>query len=824
MTLPAFSANDPDAAPPLGREEANALLRTGFERFEKKLMELTAAALDTTDDLFETASPIPDGELETFRQKRPEWMAHFKTALADLFARRLSGHRRKGLRPDADASVSQLRVLTPFDHEKQAALTDAARFLARFTQRELDALNLRVGMLLDDVAGRELDNPFAIPYVLDALGSTSRAVYPSPRVWRPLMERLLTDLTPNFNGLYIALNGLLADHGVLPEIKATLRARSEFRPSDDRDLLATFTQMFHEAEQTIPTDIVVPELRADPSAPPVLRFDRPTGAIPGAGGGAPEPAVSAEVLAGLAALAANNAAAPAAPSWATALTFHERPPMPAAPQPALPQMASADILAGLATLASIGAQGAHGGAATMPGDAATAGNEFPSLDPLMALGTSTSLFATLAQWQKLDLRAAIAQQAPASSGSTDGTDRVVPLNLIPHIRAAIGTQISNPADAISVDVIGLLFDYIFRDPAIGPSTRALFGRLQVPIVKAALLDRSFFSDKKHPARQLLDHLADAAIGAANDDIYRETFEDVAREAIDRICADFEIDVTVFRNADERLVAFAEHERHKAADALSEDVAQAMRAEAAEADRAVVRALLRDRLAGIDVPLDIRSFVETIWADYLAQLHKEHGADSPPWNAALVTLDDMLWSIVAKERTAQKARLTRMIPSLIGGLRTGCKALAIPGDRSKSFVESLYQLHMAAIKPPAPAESKAEAEEAKPAARAEPRINVHDYVGEMAVGTWLQFDHDEGVIDARLNWVSPLRAKYIFTSRSRSKAFILTPEELAYRLGSGAARIVVEPVPLWDRAVSAALDTLAARKQPGGAGAPVPAMA
>ena len=106
----------------------------------------------------------------------------------------------------------------------------------------------------------------------------------------------------------------------------------------------------------------------------------------------------------------------------------------------------------------------------------------------------------------------------------------------------------------------------------------------------------------------------------------------------------------------------------------------------------------------------------------------------------------------------------------------------------------------------------------------PPINVHDYVGEMVVGTWLRFDLDEGAIDARLNWVSPLRAKYIFTSRSRSHALMLSPEELAYRLGSGTARLVIEPVPLWDRAVSSALDALAARRPPSQAGTGTPALA
>ncbi|MEO8344515.1 MAG: DUF1631 family protein [Betaproteobacteria bacterium] len=761
-STPPPSFNDSGTTVVLSPAEAQALLRTGFERFEKKLMELTGAALELTDDLFESTSHIPDGEVETFRQQRGEWLKRFRSSLSQLFERRLTGNRRKGLRPDADASTAALRVLTPFDHEKQSALTHAARYLNRFTQRELAALDLRIGVLLEEVGARELDNPFAIPYVLDALGSTSRAVYPNPRVWRPLMERLLTDLTPNFNGLYIALNRMLADHGVLPEIKATLRARSEHRPADDRDLLATFTQMLHEVSP-IPDNVVVPEFTPSVTAPPAFNFDQ-------------RPARMASV-----------------------------------PTPL--QMVPADILAGLAKLAAIGARG-DGAVMTSSSETAASHSvnvdpDFPSLDPLMALGTSTALFATLAQWQKLDLPAAIARLAPSVAGVAAAA---VPLNLIPHIRTAMAAQINNPSDVISVDVIGLLFDYIFRDPSIPESTRKLFGRLQIPIVKAALLDRMFFSDKRHPARQLLDHLAEAAVGAAHDEAYRALFESTAHEVIDRICADFEIDVSVFREGDTQLLAFIDRERQQSAAALASEVSSALVAEEDEADRAAVRQLLRDRLAGLDVPFEVRAFVETVWADFLSAVRLEEGVDSPPWTAALTTLDDMLWSIVAKERTAQKSRLTRMIPSLIGSLRAGCLATRAAVERSKAFFEVLYQLHIAAIKPAI----------VTPAAKtdnfpdeAPPPVNVHDYVGEMAIGTWLQFDRAEGSIDARLNWVSPLRAKYIFTSRSRSHAFILTPEDLAYQLGSGTARLVVEPVPLWDRAVSAALDGIAARKPPKG---------
>ncbi len=59
----------------------------------------------------------------------------------------------------------------------------------------------------------------------------------------------------------------------------------------------------------------------------------------------------------------------------------------------------------------------------------------------------------------------------------------------------------------------------------------------------------------------------------------------------------------------------------------------------------------------------------------------------------------------------------------------------------------------------------------------------------------------------------MRTKFVFTGRYFSGAQIFTAEELAYQLATGKARVLMEPVPLWDRAVSSALDTLAARSPP-----------
>ena len=770
-TLP--PATDADGKLLLAPDEARALLRQCCAQFQAGLVDVLTQSIDGTNDLFEHNKFVSDAEILDFRSKRGEWVNRFAQTYKDLFEKRLAGGHRHGRRPDSDRSLASLRVLNAFDHDKQAALISAAQFLRRLTRREVDALDLRVGVLLGEKLARDIDNPLAPDVVLDAIGVTSRALLPNARVWRPLMERLLADFTPAATKLYIRLNRLLADRHVLPEIKAELRARSELRPADDGDLLPLFGRLIKE--------IAPPDLSVDVAVPDASSGREASASPPAAGAvAAVTAAPAAEINPYAAELARAVTAAPAAPSTAFGL---------------------------------------------------------PQLDPLLALGSISAVVAALDRWQLADPGTGI--HAGASPDEALSAEAVpVAQNRIPWIRAAVADRVVNPTDKITIDVIALLFDYIFRDDSIPRSLRELFGRLQVPILKAALIDRAFFADRKHPARRLLDHLAAAAIGASSDDAYRAGFERLATSLIDELCREFKVDAAVFAAADAKLQDFVEAGERKAAAVLGHDVAEALSAEQGEAERSEVRELIRDKLTGISVPFEVRGFAETIWVDYLTLVRKRDGPESASWTEGVRTLGDLLWSITAKERNAQKARLTKLVPGLIRSLRAGGAAVQVRDDRLQPFLEAVYRLHIAAIKPRAEPRTAATAEaiaaSAAPATAASAEalatsaqrvaarpsdagpvpvalFNVHDFVGEMVVGTWLTFDREGSTVNARLSWVSPLRTKYIFTTRSRGQAIAVSPEELAWQLREGAARLIVEPVALFDRAVSSAIDELAAQK-------------
>jgi len=156
----------------------------------------------------------------------------------------------------------------------------------------------------------------------------------------------------------------------------------------------------------------------------------------------------------------------------------------------------------------------------------------------------------------------------------------------------------------------------------------------------------------------------------------------------------------------------------------------------------------------------------------------------------------------------------MIPSIVRGLRAGSAALQVSNEQMQRFLDVLYDLHMAAIKPegvkPALARDPSTSV-AKPTLSRKEIGNLHDFATDLILGTWLTIERDGTRLNVQLSWISPWRATYVFTSRSGSVVLAFAPEELAWEMSTGRVTLILEPVPLFDRAMSATLDYLAGQK-------------
>src|SRR3569832_1166484 len=81
----------------------------------------------------------------------------------------------------------------------------------------------------------------------------------------------------------------------------------------------------------------------------------------------------------------------------------------------------------------------------------------------------------------------------------------------PSAGPAAGKAIA-PVHDNTIDVIGMIIEFILDAPSIPENVKRLLNQLQIPILTDAIVDKEFFTHKQHPARRLLNTLGHASIG------------------------------------------------------------------------------------------------------------------------------------------------------------------------------------------------------------------------------------------------------------------------------------------------------------------------
>ncbi len=394
---------------------------------------------------------------------------------------------------------------------------------------------------------------------------------------------------------------------------------------------------------------------------------------------------------------------------------------------------------------------------------------------------------------------------------------------------------ANQLEAMTIELVAMLFDFIFETKDLPDSMKVLVGRLQIPVLKAAMLDGAFFSKKSHPSRLLVNALAHAGIGwsatmGTEDPLYKKI-----EHIVHRILDEFSDDIGLFDTLRKELETFLAEEEKSAEATIQSSAEEINQRDRHEIARVVANSEIEKRLELHPVPNFLGSFLRERWIGVLAQLYLQ-GEESETWASALATLDDLVWSVQPKRATDERRRLVAMLPNLLKRLHGGLQNVVWePGEREQ-FMANLVEAHAAAVKPslasvPMPTTAVAEAaaaaaEEATakgdvvtaakaralaeamapapPPAPTEPAVEiVQDRFAELAAslerGMWIEFEGEDGQLAfAKLAWVSPLRGTYLFTNRQGQKAVSLTADELADRFRNDRARLV-EAEPLVDRA-------------------------
>ena len=73
------------------------------------------------------------------------------------------------------------------------------------------------------------------------------------------------------------------------------------------------------------------------------------------------------------------------------------------------------------------------------------------------------------------------------------------------------TQSLSPRQEDLINLVGLLFEYIIDDHELPDIIKKIIGLLQIPVLKLALIDQDFLSNRQHPGKQLLNDMTSAGM-------------------------------------------------------------------------------------------------------------------------------------------------------------------------------------------------------------------------------------------------------------------------------------------------------------------------
>jgi hypothetical protein len=406
--------------------------------------------------------------------------------------------------------------------------------------------------------------------------------------------------------------------------------------------------------------------------------------------------------------------------------------------------------------------------------------------------------------------------------------------------------------ALSLEVVVLMVENIARDVRLLDPIRDAVKNLEPALLRLAMVDPRFFSDKQHPARRLLQEITHRSLAYDTVDAPGFTgFLEPLQRAMDSLAGRHIEDAQPFEQALQTLVRVWDElkpprQLEKAVQALQH----------AEQRNFLAAKIAREVAAGPDagrIPEGVLDFVCGPWAQVVAhaRLADSAGSDDPGQYRELVVA--LFWSAQPELTRKNIAKLTRLVPKLLGKLREGLDLIDYPSLKTSAFFELLMKLHQQAFRPVAvaakptprdsllaslfedadswvaPAEAKVSGFMEAPAEMAQSRLAVATATQAAAptqeparlatmidkpiaasagvslpVGAWVELLVNGAWIRTQLLWASPHDTLFLFTSAYGSTQS-MTRRSRDKLLAAGSMRIL-SGQPFVDSALDAVLQT------------------
>jgi hypothetical protein len=412
-----------------------------------------------------------------------------------------------------------------------------------------------------------------------------------------------------------------------------------------------------------------------------------------------------------------------------------------------------------------------------------------------------------------------------------------------------------------IDMVALIFDFILEDQHMPDVVKGMIARLQIPVVKVAIIEKSFFGRKNHPVRLLLNALAQAGAGLGSD---QEAIASPAYKKIEsvvtRILDEFDQNVGLFSDLLDEFMTFLEKDdqRSKVVEERARQTIQSK--EQVHLAKRKIAYEIANRLHGKPAPTAVRSFLYNAWKDVLVLAYLRREKQPGEWETALAVMDKLIWSVLPPADESMRRAIIQTIPRLLQAIRAGLEGISMDPTMVTQIIKGLEACHLARLSAPiGAAHAGGPVAESMAAARAEDEAAVeirdpefaqafneiqmnlpdvenispkeltrtgenwgkrksrHDLVvqGEtlfkardLEIGQWLEFDDGKAKFKGKLSWKSEVTATYVFINKKGAIVLEITLGDLARRMQDNTARVVKDiGIPLLDRAFGALVSQL-----------------
>lgn len=420
------------------------------------------------------------------------------------------------------------------------------------------------------------------------------------------------------------------------------------------------------------------------------------------------------------------------------------------------------------------------------------------------------------------------QRLPVSSDSANGLDFERILASVQHHRG-MNVEIGR-IEKETMGLVQMLFRFILKDQGLADPFRDLIGKMQVPVLKMALMDDQFLTEKRHPARRLLNELVSVAAQWQKGDSLTgdEPLLALMRTTVERILGQFDANGDVFKEALADFTSYVDKEKRRAA-VLERRTVDAEDGKArAEHARKTVAAEIQLRTMAHELPDLVQALVNGPWSNVLFVTGLKYGFGSAEWAEQLRVLADLVWSVQPCGSKSDRQKLIRLIPDLIQRLRRGLDSISYNPFEVAELFTGLEEIHLARIRGEILPLEQVEAaaiptltqEVVKPIVQkpapapavAAPALADNDphmlMVASLAQGAWFDLDVANEAEPLRCRLAAYIRptGKYIFVNRNGMKVAEKTQVELALALKEGHMR-ALDNTMLFDKALESVVTSL-----------------